>query len=110
MNDFSTALTNFLTAANSTAFKKVNDDMADTFPKGYYDPLTTEAGSKFVRVVSSRLGNGRSVWCFVEKATGDILKAEGWKKPSKIKRGYNIFKPETYEGKMDAYGSWLYRR
>jgi hypothetical protein len=109
MSDFDTALSTFMTAADATAFGKVNAQMAANFPNGYYAPLTAEAGNKFVRVVSSGTGS-RSVWCFVEKATGDVLKAEGWKKPSKIKRGVNIFKPETYEGKMDAYGSWLYIR
>lgn len=109
MTDFASALSTFMQAADASAFAAVNAKMAANFPQGYYKPLEAEAGSKFVRVVSSGSGS-RSVWCFVEKSTGDILKAEGWKKPSKIKRGFNIYKPETYVGKMDPYGSWLYLR
>lgn len=109
MTDFATALATFMQAADAQAFAPVNAKMAANFPEGYYNKLEAEAGSKFVRVVA-RGGGTRSVWCFVEKATGDILKAEGWKKPSKIRRGFNIYKPETYLGKMDPYGSWLYLR
>ena len=109
MTDFASALANFMQAADATAFAPVNAKMAANFPEGYYNKLEAEAGSKFVRVVA-RGGGSRSVWCFVEKATGDILKPEGWKKPSKLRRGFNIYKPETYVGKMDPYGSWLYLR
>jgi hypothetical protein len=32
----------------------------------------------------------RSAWAFVDKTTGDVLKAASWKKPAKHARG-NIF-------------------
>lgn len=42
-------------------------------------------GKKNARIV--RTDSGRSVFCFVELATGDILKADGWDRPAKHKRG-----------------------
>ena len=38
------------------------------------------AGRKYLRVV--RTDAGRSVYCFIEKATGNIWKAAGWKGPA----------------------------
>lgn len=48
--------------------------------------LEVETGRKYVKLVSNRSGS-RSVWCFVEKETGDILKAASWKAPAKHSRG-----------------------
>jgi hypothetical protein len=41
---------------------------------------------KYVRVVTDN-GSQRSVFCFVDIATGDILKSDGWKRPAKHSRG-----------------------
>jgi len=106
MTDFPAALNSFL-AALDAAGAKVNATMT-SFPEGYYKPFTVEAGSKYLRIVSTA-GGSRSVHCFVEKATGKVLKAEGWKKPSKLDRGISIFNPESY-AKCDVYGGWLYLR
>jgi hypothetical protein len=50
-------------------------------------------GRKYLRVVESRTlfgapASGRSVFCFVEIATGSIFKADGWKKPARGRRGH----------------------
>lgn len=105
MTDFNAALTTFL-AALDAANAKVNATM--TALPNYYKPVTVEPGSKYIRVVQTA-GNSRSVSCFVEKSTGNILKAAGWKAPAKGARA-NIFKPETFVGKVDSHGSWLYLR
>lgn len=43
-----------------------------------------KGGRKYVRIVRADAdGSGRSVKCFVEKATGLIWKAAGWKAPEK---------------------------
>lgn len=43
-----------------------------------------ESGPKYVRVVVRRLhGNSRSVYAFVEKATGDVYYPAGWKGPQR---------------------------
>lgn len=58
------------------------------------DPeLTAEAGKKYIRVVRSDIG--RSVYCFVDMTTGDILKPASWKAPAKHARG-NIYNPMTW--------------
>lgn len=50
--------------------------------------LTIEPGSRYIRVVKNDShGTSRSVYCFVDKNTGDILKAASWKAPAKGVRG-----------------------
>ena len=44
-------------------------------------PLECEVGQKFIRIVNPV--HGRSVHAFVDIATGDLLKAAGWKAPAK---------------------------
>lgn len=46
------------------------------------DAVTVKRGRKYVRIF-----HGTSIYCFIEKATGDILKPEGLKKPAKHPRG-----------------------
>ena len=104
MTDFDNALSNFLAALDG-ANAKVNATMTNC--PNYYKPVTVEAGSKYLRIVQTS-GGSRSVACFVEKATGNILKAAGWKAPAKGARA-NIFKPESF-AKCDSHGSWLYIR
>lgn len=43
-------------------------------------------GKKYIRVVVTE-GGRQSVFCFVDAKTGDILKADGWKRPAKHARG-----------------------
>jgi hypothetical protein len=63
--------------------------------------FSVERGQKNVRVV--RADPHRSVHCFVEIATGDVLKAAGWKAPAKGVRG-NIYDDKGGLGRMGAYG------
>jgi hypothetical protein len=108
---FDAALAAFVAAVNE-GFDKQNAKMADTFPDGYYKPVQLEAGSKNIRVVSVSGGRGgsRSCYCFVEKATGNVLKSAGWKAPAKGARA-NIYKPESYAAaRNECYTGWLYRR
>lgn len=56
--------------------------------------FSTMPGPKYLRVVVEEDGgNQRSVYSFVERATGDVYKPEGWKKPAKHVRS-NIFSAE----------------
>lgn len=65
--------------------------------------VTLEVGPKYVRVVrqEKRLDTGeihaRSVYCFVQKDNGDILKAASWKAPAKHARG-SIFNADNLQG------------
>lgn len=71
-------------------------------PKLEIDPK----GKKFVRIISSRRGrgeSGRSVYCFVERSTGNILKAASWKAPAKHARG-SIFRDDPVTGCCGPYG------
>lgn len=56
--------------------------------------LEVEPGRRYVKLISSRNGS-RSVWCFVEKNTGAILKPASWKAPAKHARG-NIRNKTSY--------------
>ena len=69
--------------------KKVDQfisDMAAKFPKYKW---TRMAGPKNIRIVRTDIDNemSRSVYCFVRKSDGAILKAAGWNAPAKGVRG-----------------------
>jgi hypothetical protein len=48
--------------------------------------FSVEFGRKFARIVHTNWGQ-RSVHCFVDIKTGDILKSAGWSTPAKGVRG-----------------------
>jgi len=57
---------------------------------------------KYVRVVRQSYGQN-SVHCFVDIATGDVLKADSWKRPAKHARG-NIFDEHNGLNGVSPYG------
>jgi hypothetical protein len=84
MEHFETALNEWLKVA-----QKICDDyMRENFPTLPRMILDIERGKRFVKVVRSDEGqSGRSVHCFIDIATGDVLKASSWKAPAKGARG-----------------------
>lgn len=68
--------------------------------------FSSEAGRKNTRIVREAHGQ-RSVYCFIENETGNILKAAGWKAPAKGVRG-NLLTVDMH--KLDQYGGCFYRR
>ncbi len=46
-----------------------------------FEPTIYESGKKYARIVKRT--NGRSAFCFVDLANGNIHKADGWKAPEK---------------------------
>ena len=68
---------------------------------------TIKGGRKYDKVTTDR-----SVYCFVEKETGNVYKPAGWRAPytkgNNPVRG-NIFNVSSYEN-ADPYGGWLYCR
>jgi len=68
---------------------------------------SVNSGRRFDKVVEEG-----SVYCFVEKETGNIYKPASWRAPytkgNNPVRG-NIFNMTSYEN-ADPYGSWLYSR
>tara|TARA_R100000008_G_C3500213_1_gene123277 strand:- start:127 stop:462 length:336 start_codon:yes stop_codon:yes gene_type:complete len=86
MNDFDKKFDEFLEGC-----QKIVDEGMRNYPFG--KKLTTRKGSKYIKIISEDVGtdnNSRTVWGFVEKSNGDILKPASWSKPAKHNRG-NIF-------------------
>jgi hypothetical protein len=104
---FDDALTDFINAIQARDDARMQKDFAILCVNGrankfYADPN----GRKYIRIVREDVkpgAQGRSVHCFVDASNGDILKADGWKKPAKHARG-NIFNANPLEG-MDDYGA-----
>lgn len=76
--------------------------------------ITAMSGRKFDRVVVSYPGESqsRSVHAFVERETGKVFKAAGWKAPAKNAR-YDLNTDESFAQTValaDPYGSYLYQR
>ena len=59
---------------------------------------TIARGRKYAKIV-----NGGSVYCFVDRTNGDILKAASWKAPAKHARG-NIYDADPLKG-VGPYGA-----
>ena len=73
--------------------------------------FTVDTGRKYHKVMMTTDGNSRSVHCFIDKKTGDVLKAESWKSPSKGVR-YNLLDEYSREKCYDECGwttHYLYR-
>ena len=75
-------------------------------PDGYEYHLNTR-GSKYFKVEMTTRGTSRSVYCFIEKATGIILKSAGWRGPAKGPRG-SVLIVDSYKH-SDWSGGWLYK-
>jgi hypothetical protein len=76
--------------------------------------VTAMSGRKFDRVVIAYSGedSSRSVHAFVERETGKVFKAAGWKAPAKNAR-YDLSTDETFAQTVklaDPFGSYLYQR
>jgi hypothetical protein len=78
-------------------------------------PFETDVGAKYIRVVDTSYS--RSVHAFVDRETGDLLKAGGWKAPAKRKGGpatvgslLNDDDFATILARADRYGGYLYKR
>lgn len=68
--------------------------------------LSIDAGRKYHRIVRTE-GSGRSVYCFIDISTGDVLKAAGWKAPAKGVRG-SIYSSDIIGYGVTPYGA-VYR-
>jgi len=72
------------------------------FPTLEVPKLTLERGRRYIRVVRNE-SHSRSVFAFIDATNGDVLKAEGWKKPALHARG-NIGDPSHGLGRVGPYG------
>lgn len=72
---------------------KIQALFRDSNPKSTMAPvaIVLEEGPKYTRIVRSLIMDGtvveRSAYGFIVNATGDLLKADGWKRPAKGIRG-----------------------
>lgn len=110
--DFEQALTKFTEQINKETKAHSEKRYPDTLKYAdddseYFGPVKIQRGQKNIKIITGGK-NTTSVYCFVEIATGNILKAASYKAPAKGDRG-NIFKPETYVNKGLDNASWLYR-
>ncbi len=72
-------------------------------------PTTLEfdtPGPKYIRVIARDGSGGRSSFAFLDRANGDVLKSENWKRPAKHARA-NIFRPEQGTGTGPYGGTYL---
>lgn len=76
--------------------------LAILWENGKYPTFEIKEGVRFYKIIS--VDSQTSVFCFVEKATGDIYKAATWSQPAKGVRG-NIF-----DEKPPLTSSSLYKR
>lgn len=89
---------------------------ADYLARGKYDHgVTFEQApprGQFSRIVQLRNGQNDSVHAFLDVRTGDVYKAEGWKRPAKHVR-FNLLDDESFQrmlANLDWAGSYLYLR
>jgi hypothetical protein len=93
LNQFLRLATRLRTAHTQTHYPSLTPD----------PPLEMMNGQRYVRVVAGSRGS-RSVYCFIDKTNGDVLKAEGWKKPAKHKRS-NLFDDDYGLSGVGPYGA-----
>lgn len=71
---------------------------------GYYGGITVSIGKKNAKYILETSGS-KTVVCFVELETGNILKAASWNTPAKGARGHiDTTAPQC------AGSHWLYKR
>ena len=93
---FRDALNGFLGMAQAI----VNASYGDNAPK-----LEGREGPKYIKVVSIHPGHSHgSAFCFVEKETGNVLKAASWSAPAKGPRS-NIYSADFGASGITAYGA-----
>ena len=98
--DFRTALVKFV---SETAQNVILDEFTRL---GYSNPpkLTITEGRKFTKIIREESNGGqKSVFCFVDNETGDILKPASWKVPAKHPRG-NILNPDNGREAVTPWG------
>lgn len=87
---FDEALDIFLEKLNTALAKHYAIEFSEIVaPRMTRDPKQGPRALKNVRIVRTESDRSRSVYCFVERATGTILKSGGWKapEPKRIPRG-----------------------
>jgi len=110
---FEHALTKFIAAAQAKVDARFADSLPDMPP--YMPPsqgikLEAEINRKYVRVVEHQIYDGvqrkgGSVYCFIDRTNGNVLKAASWAAPEKRNVRSNIFAPDHGASGVDGYGA-----
>lgn len=99
--NFDEALEKFVSAAR----EKINTYYEKSFPNLTAPVLIYTSGRRYVKLITSNDGiTGRSVYCFVDKTNGDVLKAATWRAPAKYARG-NIYDEDCGASAVNQYGA-----
>lgn len=77
-----------------------------------------QAGQVYDKITQTYKGHGLSVHAFVQRSTGDLIKAAGWKAPQKNSDGtlavrYHLDDPEGFAIAVEAAdttGGYLYAK
>ena len=101
-DDYSTALNKMI--------NRIDEKYGEYYKKNLsnltYEGISVNKGRRFDKLVIDN-----SVYCFVEKSTGDVYKSQTWKQPytkgNNCVRG-SIYDTSTYWDKELKYGAWLY--
>ena len=93
-----------------TCYVKSLNEMS-SLGKMYDKAFSVSNGCKYAKVVSSSAkGNHKSVFCFVDRKTGEVYKPASWKAPAKHVR-YTVTNEEEAKNlaeNSDPCGRFLY--
>jgi hypothetical protein len=84
--------------------KKINDHYTTNFTNLTAPKVVIMRGSKNIKIALEETNGSKSVYCFIETTTGDVLKAASWKAPAKIARS-NIFDEGNGLNGVNQYGA-----
>jgi len=74
------------------------------------ETFSIEQGPKYIKIARNIAGGkSKSIHAFIDKKTGDILKAASWKAPAKGARG-NLWDDKKGLGRIDPYGFIQYNK
>ena len=82
---------------------KVNERFARSFPNVTVPTISVSYGRKYARIISADGGAGRSVHSFIDLETGDVLKADSWKRPARHARG-NLLNADRGMDRVGEFG------
>lgn len=88
----------------SMAQDKIDTYMATSFPSNPVAKLELDRNRRYIRVVKGdSMGGGRSVYCFIDKTNGNILKGS-WKSPVKNGVRGNIYSGDHGADRVNHHG------
>lgn len=103
MENTNSDITQAITAYIESVQTITSEKFARDYPNLGTPTITASYGIKYARIITES-GSSRSVHSFIDLKTGDVLKAESWKRPAKGVRS-NLFDVNHGLGSVDSYGT-----